>query len=166
MPVPPRASPERLGSRPSPGRSPPITLSWSAKLSPLQRLWAAVPGSPQRHLRPPTTAPHRPPSAWGVSFPRRRRGRSLHRGGTDNLGSGEGSLGSGAGRPSVRPFALVDLRSPGDSLPRPRAHDSEWTPMTHEHTNSRDALRPFLTVLDGTPVPLAELVAGGRRMAA
>ncbi|MGH3926972.1 MAG: hypothetical protein ACRDTT_29575, partial [Pseudonocardiaceae bacterium] len=26
-------------------------------------------------------------------------------------------------------------------------------------------LRPFMTVLDGTPVPLAELVAGGRRVA-
>jgi hypothetical protein len=37
--------------------------------------------------------------------------------------------------------------------------------MTHKHTNHRDALRPFLTVLDGIPVPLAELVAGGRRMA-
>ena len=37
--------------------------------------------------------------------------------------------------------------------------------MTHNHTNRRDALRPFLALLDGTPVPLAELVAGGRRMA-
>jgi hypothetical protein len=37
--------------------------------------------------------------------------------------------------------------------------------MTHKHTNRPDALRPFLTLLDGTPVPLAELVAGGRRMA-
>ena len=37
--------------------------------------------------------------------------------------------------------------------------------MTDKHTNRRDGLRPFLTVLDGTPVPLAELVAGGRRMA-
>jgi hypothetical protein len=37
--------------------------------------------------------------------------------------------------------------------------------MSHKHTNHMDALRPFLTVLDGTPVPLAELVAGGRRMA-
>ena len=37
--------------------------------------------------------------------------------------------------------------------------------MTAKDTNLRDALRPFLTVLDGTPVPLAELVAGGRRMA-
>lgn len=37
--------------------------------------------------------------------------------------------------------------------------------MTQRHTNHRDVLEPFLTVLDGTPVPLAELVAGGRRMA-
>ncbi len=37
--------------------------------------------------------------------------------------------------------------------------------MSHKHTNPMDALGPFLTVLDGTPVPLAELVAGGRRMA-
>lgn len=33
--------------------------------------------------------------------------------------------------------------------------------MTHQHTDRLDALRPFLSVLDGTPVPLADLVAGG-----
>lgn len=37
--------------------------------------------------------------------------------------------------------------------------------MSAKETNLQDALQPFLTVLDGTPVPLAELVAGGRRMA-
>jgi hypothetical protein len=38
--------------------------------------------------------------------------------------------------------------------------------MAYEQVNRRDALRPFRTVLEGTPVPLSELVAGGRRMAA
>jgi hypothetical protein len=38
--------------------------------------------------------------------------------------------------------------------------------VTHKQTNRREALGPFLTVLDGTPVPHAELVAGGRRMVA
>jgi hypothetical protein len=37
--------------------------------------------------------------------------------------------------------------------------------VTHKQTNRREALGPFLTVLDGTPGPHAELVAGGRRMA-
>jgi hypothetical protein len=37
--------------------------------------------------------------------------------------------------------------------------------VTHKQTNRREALRPFLTVLDGTPVSHADLVAGGRRMA-
>lgn len=37
--------------------------------------------------------------------------------------------------------------------------------MTHKQTNRLEALRPFLTVLDGDPVPHAELVAAGRRMA-
>lgn len=37
--------------------------------------------------------------------------------------------------------------------------------MTHKQTNRREALWPFLTALDGTPVPHAELVAGGRRIA-
>jgi hypothetical protein len=32
--------------------------------------------------------------------------------------------------------------------------------MTAKDTNLRDDPRPFLTVLDGTRVPLAELVAG------
>jgi len=37
--------------------------------------------------------------------------------------------------------------------------------MTHIHANRPDTLRPFRALLDGIPVPLAELVAGGRRMA-
>jgi hypothetical protein len=37
--------------------------------------------------------------------------------------------------------------------------------MTHKQTEGREALKPFLTVLDGIPVPRTELVAGGRRMA-
>lgn len=37
--------------------------------------------------------------------------------------------------------------------------------MTHKQTSRRQALQPFLTVLAGTPVPHAELVAAGRRMA-
>lgn len=37
--------------------------------------------------------------------------------------------------------------------------------MTYKSTNRREALKPFLAVLDGTPVPRADLVAGGRRLA-
>jgi hypothetical protein len=37
--------------------------------------------------------------------------------------------------------------------------------MTRKQPSRREVLGPFLTALDGTPVPYAELVAGGRRMA-
>jgi hypothetical protein len=37
--------------------------------------------------------------------------------------------------------------------------------VTHKQTNRREALGPFLNVLDGTPIPHAELVSGGRRLA-
>jgi hypothetical protein len=37
--------------------------------------------------------------------------------------------------------------------------------VTHKQTNRRQALQPFLAVLAGAPVPDAELVAAGRRMA-
>ena len=37
--------------------------------------------------------------------------------------------------------------------------------MAHKQTNHQDALQPFLAALDGTPVPRAELVAGGRKIA-
>lgn len=37
--------------------------------------------------------------------------------------------------------------------------------MNHERANPRDAMGPFLKVLEGTPVALSELVAEGRRMA-
>ena len=37
--------------------------------------------------------------------------------------------------------------------------------MPRRQTNQRDVIRPFLTVLDGTPVSHAELAAAGHRIA-
>jgi hypothetical protein len=37
--------------------------------------------------------------------------------------------------------------------------------VSHKQTNRREVLRPFLTLLEGTPVPHVELVNAGRRMA-
>jgi hypothetical protein len=69
-----------------------------------------------------------------------------------------------SGQPAVHlHYSTSVLRRIPGPVPRPTIG---WgKAVTHKQTNRREVLGPFLTVLDGTPVPHAELVAGGRRMA-
>jgi hypothetical protein len=109
------------------------------------------PGSPAPRPSPPPRSSPRPSSSQIVPPAEAPAGSTrAARWEPDSLRSGQLAV-------HLHYSTSVLRRIPG---PAPRRTIGWGKAVTHKQTNRREALGPFLTVLDGTPVPHAELVAG------